>query len=271
MDAENQNLEEALTQKVQDIQEQIDETTEQIEDAQTDQPKPEVSEYDKGKQFAEQGAKKSIRKLVSQKKMLEHKLEQLMNQNQEILEQFSQLKQPQAPPKYEDFQNSQNPDYAYFEAMDEYKKSKQQAKPAKTAPASTDIDQELAARFTAQESQFMQKNPDYLESRQSLMPFLQGNNELINLLHEAGPEVVNYLGENLEIADELSGMSPARMGRYLATIENQLKKPTPTPRQIKKQPDPINNVRSSGRGVKNINDMTQSEYNAFMADPKNWT
>jgi hypothetical protein len=267
-----ENIQEPIQEEQAPIVEEVAEQEQEIIEG-SEQPQEDVdkSAYDEGKRFAEIGAKKSIAKEVSKRKRLEQRLDAVMQQNQEILEHINNQKANTPPPNYQDFQDSENPEYEYQKAMHKHlnKKSvpKEKASPAQKAG---DIDQHAEQSYIAKENIFAKNNPDYNEAKQNLTPFLQGNSELINILHEAGPEVVHHLGVNIELADEISGMSPVQMGRRLAKLESELKPKGAAPRAPKRQSEPISSPRSSGRGVKSIADMSQAEYNKFMSDPNNF-
>jgi hypothetical protein len=257
------------------VEEVVQEPAEEVaEEVQQEQEDPAKTAYEEGKRFAEQGAKKSIAKEVSKRKRLEQQLQELASQNQKILQHIEAQKANVPPPQYQDFQNSENPDYEYqkaifnhLEAQKGVQSKKQNTEEKPSVPGV--IDQVAEQKYIAREMQFAQKNPEYVEAKENLTPFIQGNADLINLLHECGPEVVHHLGENLDLADEISGMSPAQMGRRLAKLENNLK-PKAAPTAPKRQSEPIGSPRTTGKGVKSIADMDQREYNAYMSDPKNF-
>lgn len=59
-------------------------------------------------------------------------------------------------------------------------------------------------------------------------------------------QLLHYLGQNPDIAAELEGLSPARLGRRIAQIEAQMKPAEP---QRSKAPAPLQAVKGSGKST----------------------
>lgn len=68
-----------------------------------------------------------------------------------------------------------------------------------------------------------------------------------------GGAVLNYLTDNVEIAEEVYVLSPAKMAVKLAKISNELlEKAKPKPKKISQAPDPITPVRTGSSGGPNL-------------------
>lgn len=81
--------------------------------------------------------------------------------------------------------------------------------------------------------------------------------DLMEAILDAGDNsavIIDFLGQNPDIAEQIKALSPVQMGRQLAYIENQIaeRKPKGEPKEAKvsKVPEPIKPLTSSGKTAK---------------------
>lgn len=283
---QTENNQEEVQENTQVVEEtQIEESQAQEVQEESQEENQEQPEFDKndpaflaGQEFAksqmQNAVDKRIGKEVYRRKTMEASFANQINDvTAKFEEKFKQLTQkPLEEPVYADFDS----DVKYQIAVNDY--IKKQDATNTTSNTNTQpvvnknlaIDAHLEKQFVAKETLYAQNNPSYQDARQLVGLYVKDNSDLVNLLHESGPQTVDYLGNNADLLEELSGMSPAQMGRKLAQIELQLK-PQQQTVNTKKRPEPTTKVRSSTGGTKSIDNMTQAEYNAFMNDPKNFS
>ena len=94
------------------------------------------------------------------------------------------------------------------------------------------------------------------------------SDELAEIIASAdmGADVAYYLGQNRELARQLSNASPIEQAMAIGRIEARLSLPKPNTQP--KAPDPINPVRPSATGTKPVSKMTMAEYKAARAAGK---
>lgn len=120
-----------------------------------------------------------------------------------------------------------------------------------------------AMAYTQKEIEYTKTHPEYYADLEDLKPFLTEN--LRETLFESGPAVTHYLTQNLEVADQIVRLSPAKMGRAIGLIELSLKKELPLPKKAEQKPAPAQEMRGRSSGTKDISLMTQAEYNKYMS------
>lgn len=109
---------------------------------------------------------------------------------------------------------------------------------------------DASAKFAAASDKFAKSTPDYFEALQNLDRVVQFGDDLSNVIAESdvGPQLAYYLAHNLDTADQIASMSPARAAAALARLETRLSAPVrktssapaPTPQLNKpaaKRPD----------------------------------
>ena len=114
------------------------------------------------------------------------------------------------------------------------------------------IEQEKAKRsFEDKVNRFVDKVrkaniETYEEDVTNLIDNVQLPMDVIEAIHEddKGPEIMAYLGRNLDIADELTSLSPVQAGRKLSEIS--MKFTAKPKKKITKAPDPIKPSSSGG-------------------------
>lgn len=74
--------------------------------------------------------------------------------------------------------------------------------------------------------------------------------------------LIDFLGKNPDLAAELEGLSPTKLGRRIERIEAQMS--TQTAKPVSKASEPINPIKGgAGSVVKTLETMSQSEYEAY--------
>lgn len=267
-ESENQEQyieEETATQEVEELEE-----SQEVEEGQEEEQPEEVDRnnpiYLKGKTEAkaemQKALEKRIGKEVYKRKVMETQFEQKMREFAERFEPILQNQKPEQPPKYENFENEAD----YYYELQKYNNKRLESDSRKQAPNQKElgkIDQYLEQSFVSKEQVYAKNNPDYMESRTLVSSFISNNPDMINLFHKMGPEMVHYLGDNIEVLEDISSLPALEAGLRLGEITKELK---PQPKKViqKKRPEPTSNLRGAQKGVKNIADLTQRQYNEYM-------
>ena len=74
--------------------------------------------------------------------------------------------------------------------------------------------------------------------------------------------LLHHLGKNPDLAADLQGLSPARLGRRIAQIEAQMSA-KPAPKPVSGAPAPVKPIGATSGGQPNPANMTMAEYKAF--------
>jgi len=201
-----------------------------------------------------------IGKEVSKRKAFEAKV------NARFMAQDKAAVEALPTPKIDDFLNEPNPDAAFYAAMQERDKALKsvQAPPAQQAQAQPVELSAKAQAYEALEAEYVANNPTYLPLVQNAMKHM--NEDLRSALYKTDPATVHKLAGNLDKIKELVTMDPSDMGYEIAAFEIESKKGQPLPRRAQAKPTPTATKRGSNTSNgKDISEMSQSEYNAYMA------
>lgn len=199
----------------------------------------------------ENGVQKRINKITADKYAAERKAEELERK-------LESLQKPQeadsSKPTLEqfDYDNEQ-----YTEALIAYgvKQAAQQIRQEEAAARNQQAQEVKRKSFGVKVAEFSTKAPDYQEVI-SALPELQ--QEVVDVLMEAGPEMAYYLGKHLDEADVIASSSPMVAAMKLGAIQAKLSvinKPAPT----SAAPEPIETVSSGGIVNKDLGDMSMDE------------
>lgn len=194
---------------------------------------------------------KRIAKEVARRKTIENDY-QALHQRIEAIEKTNVAPKP----KLSEF----NTEDEYDNALLKWNQSKTSAPTQKKVLEP--INTPEAMSYTQQEFEYSKNHPEYYQDLEDLNPFLTEN--LRECLFDAGPAVTHYLTQNLDVADKIARLSPAKLGRAIGLIETSFKKEMPLPKKAEAKPKPAEEVRGSVGGYKDISKMTQSEYNKYM-------
>ena len=86
------------------------------------------------------------------------------------------------------------------------------------------------------------------------------NADFQECLFEAGPEVADYLSQNIDLAEQISASRPSTMGRAIARIEDNFKRTQPLPKKAKPKTEPVTETVNTVTG-NNILYSSQWDYN----------
>lgn len=75
--------------------------------------------------------------------------------------------------------------------------------------------------------------------------------------------VMYHLGKNKELSAEIAGKTPAQQAREIAKLDISAAAMMPKPVKTTNAPDPVDPVGNSDTGVKDVNDMSFAEYEAY--------
>jgi hypothetical protein len=193
---------------------------------------------------------KRIAKEVAKRKAIENQLDPILKRLEAV------EKTNVAPkPKLSEYNTEEEYDNALIKWTNKSTPSSVQAMPQITSSE--------AMAYTQKEVEYTKTHPEYYNDLEDLKPFL--TETLRETLFESGPAVTHYLTQNLEVADQIAKLSPAKMGRAIGLIELSLKKELPLPKKAVPKPAPAQDLRGKSSGAKDISLMTQSEYNKYMS------
>jgi hypothetical protein len=118
-----------------------------------------------------------------------------------------------------------------------------------------------AAKFSAKEAEYSKKHENYLESIKNLP---QLHPETLSALYamENGPEIAHYLGEHLDIADNVATSNPVlaavELGKISAVLSSSNRKI-----KVSKAPAPVKTLSGQSTVGKNMEDMSMEEIMAM--------
>lgn len=216
----------------------------------------ETEEKDSAEQEEEdkvpQGVQKRFNKMTREKYELQARIREL-EEEQAKNSPKTELKEP----SLEDFDYDQA---AYKKALIEYGSSQAQ-KQKTTVPQVDPVKAEKVAAFSQKLDAFKAKAPDYVDVV-SQMPISQVGSDAI-LEMDNGPQVAYYLGNHLDLVDEINALGPVAAALKIADLSRKLKPAEP---KISTAPDPVTSIKSGGGKVtKNEDDMTVEELDALDA------
>ncbi len=203
----------------------------------------------------QEAVNKRIAKEVAKRKSFESDFALL---KREIEELKKASEKPLVAPNISDYEDTNK----YVQDTIEYHQ-KVKAK-AESKPQIDERTQALVTKFQGQEVEYAKLNPGYYQKVESLRPFLTGNELLTKAIFKAGPDVAEYLADNLEIADDLTQMDALDLGQAIGSISSEIKRSKPLPKKaINIKPEPTADHRgntSSGFRA----GMTQKEFDKLM-------
>ena len=195
------------------------------------------------------------------------RLEQMLEKQEQILRQYSPNQEPSAlaPPEPSQFAGGQY-DPRYMDAMMQYTRE------SAVMEAKQAVAQEYEQRARAQTQQVAQAKLETAEAaarvryadydsiieRITSDPILAQNQTIREAIlgMENGPDIAYQLGRNLDVAYEISNMSPIQAGMRLASIIRQDAKSSTAPKPIR----PINGTGGTVNNAKSYSEMSTSEY-----------
>jgi len=247
------NEEPVVEETTEEVQEETTEETQEEEKVEVDFSDPKIKEAIRIQREKDQEAvNRRIAKEVGKRKAVENQFSDFRSEFDEFKKQF--VKEP-TKPKLEDFEDPNE----FVKASMEFH-TKSQARPQQQQQQVNPSLQEFAEK----EKAYAEKHPGYYDKVNDLIPFTKRNPDLLDAIYDAGPEVADYLADNLEVVDSISTYTPARLGRAIAQIENKFKRSQPLPKKANIKPAPTADNRGSTTTTKDISTMSQYEYNKFM-------
>jgi len=195
------------------------------------------------------------------------RLEQMLEKQEQILRQYSPIQDQApslAPPEPSQFAGGQY-DPRYMDAMMQYTResavmeAKQAVAQEYEQRARVQTQQVAQAKLETAEAAARVRYADYdsIIERITSDPILAQNQTIREAIlgMENGPDIAYQLGRNLDVAYEISNMSPIQAGMRLALIIRQDAKSSTAPKPIK----PINGTGGTNN-VKSYSEMSTSEY-----------
>lgn len=216
--------------------------------------------YDAGRKNMQEamqiGFDKKINKLVGQNKQAGIAMQA------EFTKKIEELKTALTPkavaPLLKDFETEEE----YVEAAVKHTMA-QNIKPAAKEPsangqpaAAPTTPEEL--QYRALEAEYAKTHPNYYANMRQLEPFM--NNELFDCIFDTSPDVAEWLSQNLNIVQQISGLLPTKMGKAIGAIEAAMKKSKPGSNRGKKKPAPVTES-NGGNDTKDIITGSQNDYN----------
>ena len=197
------------------------------------------------------------------------RLEKMLEQQEQILRQYSPAQEQQAPslspPDPSQFAGGQY-DHRYMAAMMQYTResavmeAKQAVAQEYEQRARLQTQQAAQAKLETAEAAARVRYADYdsVIERITSDPILAQNQTIREAIlgMENGPDIAYQLGRNLDVAYEISNMSPVQAGMRLAAIVRQDARTSSAPKPIR----PINGTGSTVNGTKSYAEMSTSEY-----------
>jgi hypothetical protein len=197
------------------------------------------------------------------------RLEKMLEQQEQILRQYSPAQEQQAPslapPDPSQFAGGQY-DPRYMDAMMQYTResavmeAKQAVAQEYEQRARLQTQQAAQAKLETAEAAARVRYADYdsVIERITSDPILAQNQTIREAIlgMENGPDIAYQLGRNLDIAYEISNMSPVQAGMRLAAIVRQDARTSSAPKPIR----PINGTGGTVNSTKSYAEMSTSEY-----------
>ena len=239
----DQRIKDAIAETDEESAPQLEEVPEVVKPKETaEETKPEAEKP------KEDGFQKRINKVTADKWEATRRAEAAEAKLAEM--QTAPAQQSTVEPKLEDYDfdeaahTSALIDYKVNQKVDSITKQQQDK-------ASQQTKDEINRKFADNVKTFAEGKADYMDVMGAL-PQLQPSvlDELMS--SDNGPELVYFLGNNLEIANNIARMNPVAAGIKIGEIAHKLAEPT----QIKPSsaPDPIEAISSGGNVESNIDD-----------------
>jgi hypothetical protein len=242
----------------------------EVQEVETQEVESEAVELSEEVAEADPWYKKRIDELTKDKhdaRRQAERLEQMLEKQEQILRQYSPIQDQApslAPPEPSQFAGGQY-DPRYMDAMMQYTRE------SAVMEAKQAVAQEYEQRARAQTQQVAQAKLETAEAaarvryadydsiieRITSDPILAQNQTIREAIlgMENGPDIAYQLGRNLDVAYEISNMSPIQAGMRLASIIRQDAKSSTAPKPIR----PINGTGGTNN-VKSYSEMSTSEY-----------
>jgi hypothetical protein len=194
------------------------------------------------------GVAKRIKELTDARRAAEQREERLLR----LLEQNNQPKpQPQAPAKPRTLQDFNYDENAYREHL--YTEARTQAADAAKAEALKWRQEQEAigrrAKFDERAASYAKANPEYQEAVSGQWACSESMAEVIEESDE-GPALAFYLAQNPDVAATLAKLSPAKSGRELAKLEDELvrERKKAAEKSVSKAPPPAPKIEATAPG-----------------------
>ncbi len=231
-----------------------------VQEQEVDRNNPDFKAGQEAMKKAQQEAfDRRINKMYSKFKSREDEISLKFEQK---LQELERKMNPLQEPKAESFENPND----FVKASIEYHKEKGNIKPGTPSPSNeTYQPSELEINFARKAEEYSKNHPDYFVKARQLLPFTNQNPAFYEAIALAGPEVAEYLADNLHIADDLAYQSPLQLGREISKIENEIKMSKPLPKKAVQKSKPTTKIRGAGTKVTSLDQATsQEEYDQIM-------
>ncbi len=108
--------------------------------------------------------------------------------------------------------------------------------------------QQVVAAFDKKEIEYAGNNPTYAEDVANMPTF---NDETLLTIYslENVPQVAQYLGKNLEVADSIANASPMQAAVQLGQIASRLTAKATKEVDVSKAPDPVDSLTGAGSAI----------------------
>jgi hypothetical protein len=253
---------------VEGYQEPVEEITEPTEELPVEQPEEKPSEPEKveKRKLTAQERAQQIREETRHKWEAHRALEAREKAIDEKLARLQKLEgQPnqEKPPRLEDY--TEETAQQYLEDLAEWKaeqkfaeRSKKQTEEQEKRNLYNDYEKQYSARVA--------KDPSFAEKELDVAKMIKMTGakhiETALLSLENKVDLVEYLGDNLDVLEDLVKLSPQRalieIGKITAKQEQK-------PRTVSRAPAPINTLRNTGAGgIKDVHSMSHADYSDYM-------
>jgi len=198
-----------------------------------------------------------INKITADKHAERRRADALQRRIDEIDSQSAQPKLPEKQPALEDFDYD---DEKFINAKIEYQVNKralelQEAQNRQTRETGR---REVEASFKKKVDDFQKTTPDYQQVVGAIPSLPQETLDVI-LTADDGEKIAYYLGNHLDVADEIASMSPAQAALRLGRISSNLSNVSTNRNKVSNAPDPVKTISSSGSLEKNLSEMSMEE------------
>jgi hypothetical protein len=192
-------------------------------------------------------AEKRIHKLTAEKYGEKRAREAAEEENRKLKEQLSgsnTQEQPQGKPTLEqfDFDDGQYQSALIAYEVDQRLKVSKEAAQKEQASLKQ---QEIDASYDANEVKYATENPDYINDVQNLPRF---NNDTLSMIkaQENAPQLVHYLGKNLDTAQQIASLDPTSAGVQIGIVLAKLSATNKQTVQTSTAPDPVEPINAGG-------------------------
>jgi hypothetical protein len=167
--------------------------------------------------------------------------------------------------KYEEANSKYQEEAIEFKAEQRIKERQEQMQRESQEREEAERYKKLSDAFTEREDRFKSRHRNYDRNAEAVLETVQhmksegvaGVSTLAEYVYgsEFGPNMVHYLGENLDLVDNIGSMNQIEMVKALYDIEKSLDKPSDS----KKLPEPVSRLKSTADGSKSMADMSWNE------------